>query len=217
MTRICPKCKLSVEGKCKPCRILYIRERRRKLLEKALKAGVCKCTRCKQEKEVAEFLSRNRTRRYSGLNEQHEPTLMDQCLTCRRESRAHEARRIYYRTRAQAVWDQSYRQDNDRKFENDLTVKFIEQQLAQSCSYCGETQLKMTLDRIDNDLGHTQANVLPACLRCNLFRKDLPFPVWEKLCEGMRTAREAGLFGQWMPAPFTKRYEEALKTTTPDN
>ena len=31
--------------------------------------------------------------------------------------------------------------------------------------------LQWTLDRVDNDLGHTNANTIVACLKCNLERR----------------------------------------------
>lgn len=55
----------------------------------------------------------------------------------------------------------------------------------------------MTLDRIDNDKGHTQDNVVPACIRCNYVRKNMPYEAWIVVAEGMRKAREAGLFEGW--------------------
>jgi len=55
----------------------------------------------------------------------------------------------------------------------------------------------MTLDRIDNDKGHTQDNVVPACIRCNYARRSMPYEAWLVVAKGMREAREQGLFGDW--------------------
>jgi hypothetical protein len=55
----------------------------------------------------------------------------------------------------------------------------------------------MTLDRIDNDKGHTEDNVVPACIRCNYTRRSMPYEAWLVVAKGMREARERGLFGEW--------------------
>jgi hypothetical protein len=55
----------------------------------------------------------------------------------------------------------------------------------------------MTVDRVDNDLGHLQSNVVPACVRCNHVRGQMPYEAWLMVAPGMRAAREAGLFGGW--------------------
>lgn len=65
------------------------------------------------------------------------------------------------------------------------------------CFYCGETLLRMSLDRVDNSKGHTMDNVIPACVRCNYIRKDMPYDAWIVVAVGMRQAREQGLFGGW--------------------
>jgi hypothetical protein len=56
----------------------------------------------------------------------------------------------------------------------------------------------MTVDRIDNNKGHLLTNVVPACLRCNLARGDMPYEAWLCLVPGLKEAREKGLFGAWI-------------------
>ncbi len=73
--------------------------------------------------------------------------------------------------------------------------------ISDPCSYCGSTELRMTLDRIDNDLGHLKSNVIACCTNCNYFRRDMPYLAWLKLAPGMREARELGLFGTWQAGP----------------
>lgn len=49
------------------------------------------------------------------------------------------------------LWDSKY---SDKKYnrENDLTKEFVKNKINCPCFYCGETKLRMTLDRIDNSL-----------------------------------------------------------------
>lgn len=88
----------------------------------------------------------------------------------------------------------------DKKFgrSNDLEKDFICEMIRYPCSYCGETELRMTLDRIDNSLGHVKSNVVPACIRCNYARGNMPYEAWMYLTSGMRSARLAGAFGNWI-------------------
>lgn len=89
--------------------------------------------------------------------------------------------------------------NSDRKKgrEFDLTVDFIAESLKKPCSYCGEENVKMSLDRIDNSLGHLRENVLPSCLTCNITRNDMPFDAWLVVATGMKSAREQGLLKGW--------------------
>jgi len=91
----------------------------------------------------------------------------------------------------------SRKSDRKRGRENDLDREFIATQIEKGCVYCGETSIRMTLDRIDNEKGHVRLNVVPACLRCNYVRGNMPHSAWLVVAKGMRAAREAGLFGGW--------------------
>jgi hypothetical protein len=98
---------------------------------------------------------------------------------------------------ARFIFWEARRMDKRRGMACDLTRVRIAALIAGGCQYCGETELRMTLDRIDNTKGHTLDNVVPACIRCNYARRDMPFDAWLCLTEGMRRAREQGLFKEW--------------------
>lgn len=87
--------------------------------------------------------------------------------------------------------------DKKRGFAHDLTREFVENAISQGCCYCGETTLRMTLDRKDNGSGHDMSNVVPACIRCNYARRDMPYEAWLHIAVAFREARERGLFGTW--------------------
>jgi hypothetical protein len=87
--------------------------------------------------------------------------------------------------------------DRSKGFVTDITTQFIELEIRKPSSYCGETKLRMTLDRKDNQTGHTIANVVPACLRCNYLRRDMPYDAWLHIVPAVREAKELGLFGEW--------------------
>lgn len=87
--------------------------------------------------------------------------------------------------------------DKKKGHENDLTKEYIEAEIAKGCTYCGEERIRITLDRIDNSLGHLENNVLPACIRCNYVRGNMPYEAWLVVASGMERARKQGLFGSW--------------------
>lgn len=93
----------------------------------------------------------------------------------------------------------NYSRNNDKKKgrQNDLNRGFIKEMISKGCSYCGHNGGRMTLDRIDNSIGHLKTNVVPACIRCNYVRRDMPYEAWIIIAPSMRKARELGLFGSW--------------------
>ena len=112
-------------------------------------------------------------------------------------SRKERSERANGKNVAKFILSDSKKFDKKRCFDNDLDHEFIEQTIANECHYCGETELKMTLDRIDNSKGHVKTNVLPACIRCNYLRRDMPIEAWMVVSIGVRKARNSGLFGSW--------------------
>lgn len=95
------------------------------------------------------------------------------------------------------IWQDTRQADKRRGYENDLTKEFIKEQILKGCSYCGSEELRMTLDRIDNSLGHTMSNVVPACIRCNYVRGNMPYEAWLVVARAMKRAVKQGLFGKW--------------------
>ncbi len=61
--------------------------------------------------------------------------------------------------------------DSKKGFVSDLTIDYFRSLIAQGCVYCGDAD-RVGLDRIDNKLGHSVANVVPCCYVCNCARND---------------------------------------------
>lgn len=60
-----------------------------------------------------------------------------------------------------------------RGIEVRLSLEEFRQIACEICYYCGASSAKQTaggLDRINNNLPYTPANVVPACAGCNLFK-----------------------------------------------
>jgi hypothetical protein len=60
------------------------------------------------------------------------------------------------------------RYDKKNGLESDLTLDDILVAKQSKCTYCSRQATGM--DRVDNDIGHTKANCVPACVRCNWVR-----------------------------------------------
>ncbi len=87
--------------------------------------------------------------------------------------------------------------DKKKGLSNNLDREFIDKLINNKCSYCGEKNIRMTLDRIDNNIGHIKDNVVCSCIRCNYTRGNMPYNAWLVVAKGMKKARALGLFGEW--------------------
>lgn len=94
--------------------------------------------------------------------------------------------------------------DKKKGLKNNLTKEFIDETISNGCIYCGNTTLRMTLDRIDNTIGHIMDNVVPACIRCNYIRGSMPYDAWLSLKDGLIQAEQLGLFGNWTGSTHKK-------------
>jgi len=115
----------------------------------------------------------------------------------RRDARVSKMRREGIDT-ARWIFEDSQRTDRRYGRVFSLTKGEIAAMIAHGCDYCGEHRLRMTLDRIDNDVGHIKENVVPACIRCNYMRRDMPYKAWLKIVPAVREAVASGLFGDWV-------------------
>jgi hypothetical protein len=120
----------------------------------------------------------------------------------RKQRKAREARdsqdRRDNRDTAKFILRDSKGSDRKRGLNNNLTLQDVSDFLSRGCFYCGATDLRMTLDRVDNQQGHLIGNVVPACIRCNYTRRDMPYEAWLVVAQGMKNAREQNLFGSWV-------------------
>lgn len=95
------------------------------------------------------------------------------------------------------ILEDSRKSDRRKGFKNDLDNEFIKETISCGCSYCGTTELRMTLDRIDNDKGHLKSNVVPSCIRCNYIRRNMPYQAWMWIVPSIRSAVLHGLLDGW--------------------
>lgn len=159
------------------------------------------CSLCNQEKPTSQF--------YRNI-QKGKMYWSRRCKTCRpdrqrRSPIARQKQRDQERAsrknpakRANFIFTACKNFDKRHGFICDLDIEFIQQRIAAGCSYCFDTIGQMTLDRMDNSLGHLKLNVSACCFRCNNIRKNMPYAAWLVLVPAVRQAHQQGLFQNWM-------------------
>jgi transposase-like protein len=99
---------------------------------------------------------------------------------------------------ARCIFNDCNRTDSRKHWINDLEYEWVLKTIQQPCSYCGSNNIKKSLDRIDNELAHTEKNCVCACVRCNLMRKNMPYKAWMIIVPAIKLAQESGAFGDWI-------------------
>jgi hypothetical protein len=161
---------------------------------------MCVCRTCQLSKSDDEFYTypdiNGKPYRHPTCRQCHCKRKKSKAALNRRHAKDANERRLGI-DRAKWVLRDSRASDRKRGQLCSLVISDVEQLISQPCRYCGETKLRMTLDRVDNSGGHTIDNVVPACERCNYIRRDMPAAAWSFLLEGLTKARLAGAFGNW--------------------
>jgi hypothetical protein len=166
------------------------------------------CKRCREVKPAAAFTAelgiRRRTCRACrrAMERARDPEASKRMLE-RQKAVAREERRTGH-DRGKYIIHDSRKSDRRAGRENDLSREMVDALISKPCTYCGVEGVRMTLDRIDNSLGHLIANVQPSCLRCNYLRGSMPYEAWVFLVPIIREAHERGLFGEWRSAPIAR-------------
>jgi len=161
------------------------------------------CKDCDEPRPIEEYRWQNRKGR-NGKVYRYKIGRCRSCI-CTRDNERLAAK--------QARWMlKSYRKrDRQAGFPlTDLDYKVVEELISQLCTYCEETEITMTLDRIDNNLGHVRANVVPACFRCQMLRGSMPYGAWLRIAKVVKEVRLEGLFGDWI-GPASNRLRKRLK------
>lgn len=177
------------------------------------------CATCNQDKEKRKF----NTRVVNGAR-----YLQSQCRSCLRKkysqtkrgrltmAKADQRKEARFRNRldrSAVIVRDSRHSDRRNGRSNDLDVVFTSFMIQKGCSYCGVSYKDciMTLDRIDNSIGHIKSNVVPACWNCNAIRSDMPYAAWLTIAPAIRKAYEVGLFNGWVKHKRLKTVLERRK------
>lgn len=166
------------------------------------------CSGCGATKELTEFGKTRtwyRTKCKACLNVQRKTSNPESLKkTARNKNKWEAAKRRLYRD--WAIYNDCKFSDKKKGFVNDLDREFIQQLIGSGCVYCGDTELKITLDRKNNALPHNKDNVAPACIRCNYMRGSMPYIAWMEIVPILKDIRSRGLFGDWLTTPLNLRH-----------
>ena len=59
-----------------------------------------------------------------------------------------------------------------RNYSFELTLEQYQDIIEQPCTYCGESEKKIGVDRVDNTQGYTVENSAPCCKTCNMMKSN---------------------------------------------
>lgn len=133
-------------------------------------------------------------KKYPGQGGESVLKLTARCKKC--HTKRCEQRRT--RDRASSVLKSLRGSDSRAGRVSDISLEYVREMIQNPCTYCGTVAVTMTLDRIDNSLGHIRGNLNASCVRCNSVRGNMPYGAWLVLAEGMGQAEAQGLFGKWI-------------------
>jgi hypothetical protein len=171
-----------------------------------------RCVCCRRTKQIAFFREgqgggwRNQCRKCEnriGNERRRRRWAADPALKKKRNEHLAAMRRSGFDV-ARWILDDARCSDRKKGLTCNLTKAWIQTTITKGCCYCGNSEIRMTLDRIDNAIGHVTANVVPACIRCNYIRRHMPYAAWLKLAPAIRRAFRQGLFGDWTGSPHKR-------------
>lgn len=180
--KICKRCNNKIELKdfskdkrtkdgyrsqCKDCESTLRKQRRLKkgvrihVNRRNDKEGFKTCSKCEIEKPYNRFDKSTVTK----------DKLTGKCKDCIREYAMNAYKNPIRRA---AILCTQYRKiDSKKAIVNDLTPEFLFKNIVtKPCSYCGDIIDNIGCDRIDNNKGHLQNNVIPCCNTCNWVRSN---------------------------------------------
>jgi len=163
------------------------------------------CNLCLVEKPLAQFQNikqKDAKRRicYSCRYKRESADKEAYKVKMARHLKSIQASRLNPTRRAKHIRDDMARSDRKKGWaKHDLPIAWIDEQISKPCSYCKQrlSKTEMTLDRVDNTIGHTKENLVPACKMCNYFRRDMPYDAWMVLAQNMPKIVKLGMLKGW--------------------
>jgi hypothetical protein len=80
---------------------------------------------------------------------------------------------LKYRKSTLGKYQTLYSGAKRRDFNFDISLKDFEKLIQLPCNYCGEIDVYIGLDRVNNEIGYEIDNVCPCCTVCNMMKKTL--------------------------------------------
>lgn len=141
----------SYSKECRECSGIK-RDLKQRLLKEEFRGQTKICLKCNIEKDLVDnFYHRKISNGFYPY-----------CIECEKE-------RNKSNKKLPSIIIASYkRSDKAKGLETDLSHNYVLESLQKPCIYCGFESTG--LDRIDNNIGHTESNTVPCCWECNTAR-----------------------------------------------
>ena len=156
------------------------------------------CFKCNQTLSISSFVKyKNRHGELRTRNYCYQCKYKEEKPNINIEKRKINYKRYYEKNYKLAVF-KSYRyQDRQRGLLDSITKEIFDEKITKPCFYCG-VESSGGLDRIDNDLGHSDINTRPCCEKCNIIMIDLPDEAKLILKTSLTEIREKGILETWI-------------------
>lgn len=140
---------------------------------------ICEAARHKKYRENNRIQMRVRNQlRYQNLSPEAKQTHIQKKSSGNQKRYNYEVRKRY-NTSDRGVYLR-YRSDahrRSRNYEFQLTFEFFAQLINSACNFCGKENCR-GVDRLDNNVGYINSNVVPCCKRCNEMKSVIPVQEW---------------------------------------
>ncbi|HLX55356.1 MAG TPA: hypothetical protein VKR58_15540 [Aquella sp.] len=114
------------------------------------------CIICKIWKNSDEFSFDNG--KHSAKDKRYNTCKKCKSLYTRKRHLLPDPKRLYRQYKANAEF---------RGYAFELELEDFKQLSTSECNYCGDKDLTLGYDRIDNDKGYIKSNIIPCCWNCN--------------------------------------------------
>jgi len=126
-----------------------------------------KCNTCGIKKTLDNF--------YKSTNKYHKMGVMNRCKICGKKKELEYSKKRYYKEKDTIKY--KYRKyktgAKQRGINFELDYQEFKKNYNGKCIYCGELTNKRGIDRMNNDLGYTNSNVVSCCSICNMAKRGM--------------------------------------------
>lgn len=133
------------------------------------------CTRCNRTKTCLEFTKDEiEFKRYNSCRER-DRVQQTKLRNGEQKERIKSVRREAYKLNISKRLDDSKTSAHKRGKSWNITDDKAKELMTSPCHYCGLIELGVRvngIDRVNNEIGYEEGNVVPCCKLCNYFKKD---------------------------------------------
>jgi len=65
----------------------------------------------------------------------------------------------------------------------ELSIDIFKLHFRGNCHYCNDVMINVGFDRVDNNIGYVESNIVPCCTVCNIMKHAMPVDVFINHCK----------------------------------